>query len=140
MTGADWTHFPHEADVGIRGYGATMAEAFENAARAMIAVMAPLDTILPRACVTIEAEAPDPGILLVDWLNGLIFEMATRRMLFAAFRVTIQGGRLRGEAWGEPVDRARHAPAVELKGATLTGLDVAAGPDGRWRAQCVIDV
>ncbi len=27
-----WEHFPHEADMGIRGFGATKAEAFEQAA------------------------------------------------------------------------------------------------------------
>jgi len=32
-----WEHFPHEADVGIRGFGATLAEAFEQAALAMSA-------------------------------------------------------------------------------------------------------
>ncbi len=27
-----WEHLPHEADMGIRGFGATKAEAFEQAA------------------------------------------------------------------------------------------------------------
>ena len=52
----------------------------------------------------------------------------------------IDGPRLVGRAWGEQLDAARHEPAVEVKGATYTGLRVAEDPDGRWTAQCVIDV
>jgi tRNA nucleotidyltransferase (CCA-adding enzyme) len=84
--------------------------------------------------------------LLADWLNGLVYEMATRGMLFARFRVSIEesddglGFRLAGTAWGEPIDSARHQPAVEVKGATLTALAVTAEPGGGWRAQCVVDV
>ena len=32
---AGWEHFPHDADIGIRGFGATPAEAFEQAAVAL---------------------------------------------------------------------------------------------------------
>ena len=66
--------------------------------------------------------------------------MATRRMLFGRFVVRIENGRLHGLAWGEPVDVARHEPAVEAKGATLTALQVAQRSDGTWVAQCVVDV
>jgi SHS2 domain-containing protein len=66
--------------------------------------------------------------------------MATRHMLFGRFEVRIDGDQLEGRAWGEPVDVARHHPAVEVKGATLTQLRVAKEPDGTWVAQCVVDV
>jgi SHS2 domain-containing protein len=127
-----WTHFPHEGDVGVRGFGAEPAEAFANAARAMTAVLVPLEEI---AC-----EAPDLEVLLLDWLNAVIYEMATRGMVFGDFRVAISGGRLGATAFGEPVDVVRHAPSVELKGATFTQLRVAQEADGRWLAQCVVDV
>lgn len=136
----DWTHFPHEGDVGIRGHGATLAGAFETAAQAMIAVAVPLDLIHPEIRVTVACDAPDKEILLVDWLNAIIFEMDTRRMLFSRFEVEIIGNALKGVMWGEVVDPARHEPSVELKGATLTELKVSQGPDGRWVAQCVVDV
>lgn len=135
-----WAYFPHEADVGVVGYGKDAAEAFENAARAMIAVLVPLDQIRRAEVVEVICSAPDPEILLLDWLNAVIFEMATRRMIFGDFRVSIEGNRLSGQMWGEPTDPARHEPSVEPKGATLTELCVTEEPDGRWRAQCVVDV
>jgi tRNA nucleotidyltransferase (CCA-adding enzyme) len=135
-----WEHFPHEADVGIRGFGRTQAAAFEQAALAMTAAVADPADIEPREAIEIVCTAPDDELLLVDWLNALIFEMATRSMLFSRFVVEIDAGRLLGRAWGEIVDVERHLPRVEVKGATYTSLRVAQETDGTWIAQCVVDV
>lgn len=139
MPAPRWEHYPHEADMGVRGIGGTREQAFEQAALALMTVIsqAPVE---PRVAVTIECEAPDDELLLVDWLNAIVYEIATRRLLFSRFTVHIDGHRLTATAWGEPLDIARHQPAVEVKGATYTGLRVAREPDGRWVAQCVVDV
>jgi len=134
-----WEHFPHEADMGVRGVAPTKAEAFAQAALALTAVITQLDVIKPTEQVTLTAEAPDDELLLVDFLNALIFEMATRKMLFSCFEVNIADGRLTARAWGEHTDVARHQPAVEVKGATYTQLHVGER-DGLWTAQCVVDV
>ena len=136
---ARWEHFPHGADVGVRGLGRTREAAFAGAALALAAVVAEPDTIAPTTPVQIRAAAPDDELLLVDWLNALVFEMATREMLFSRFDVSIGDHDLAATAWGEPVDVARHRPAVEIKGATYTALRVAR-EDGTWIAQCVVDV
>lgn len=137
---ADWELFPHGADVGVRGHGATRETAFENAAYAMTAALAEPDQVQPHDVAEIACSAPDDELLLVDWLNALIYEMATRKMLFSRFSVHINGEALTGKAWGEPIDIARHKPGVEIKGATYTALRVAQEADGRWLAQCVVDV
>jgi SHS2 domain-containing protein len=135
-----WEHFPHGADIGVRGVGATRDEAFEAAALALTAVVSEPTTVAARTEVEIRCTAPDDELLLVDWLNALVYEMATRRMLFGRFAVEITGHALTARAWGEPLDRERHRPAVEVKGATYTGLSVARRDDGAWVAQCVVDV
>jgi SHS2 domain-containing protein len=137
---AGWELFAHDADVGVRGFGPTREAAFEQAAIALMHAIGAGGDVAPRQVVSIECEAPDDEVLLVDWLNALIFEMATRSMLFSRFRVGIGNGVLRAEAWGEPIDSARHEIAVEAKGATFTALDVAKRADGSWVAQCVVDV
>jgi len=137
---AFWEHFPHVADVGIRGIGATSGSAFEQAALAMTAVITDPGSIVPRTRVEISCEAPNLELLLVDWLNAIVYEMATRKMLFGSFNVTLDGNRLAGDIGGEPVDVERHAPAAEVKGATLSELEVVCDRDGRWRAQCIVDV
>jgi tRNA nucleotidyltransferase (CCA-adding enzyme) len=135
-----WEHFEHMADIGLRGYGASLAQAFEQVALAMTAVVTSPDKVCPLRAVPIVCAAADPEFLLVDWLNALIFEMASRHMLFARFAVRITEGRLEATAWGEAVDRTRHQPAVEVKGATFTALAVREQPSGVWCAQCVVDV
>jgi SHS2 domain-containing protein len=140
MGRAYWEHFHHEADIGVRGRGPTLAAAFEQAALAMTAVIAVPQRVRDRTRVDIELEAPDDEFLLYRWLNELVYRMATRHMLFGRFRVHIHDHHLQAVAWGEPVDRTLHRPAVEIKGATLTALEVRQEDDDSWYAQCVVDV
>jgi len=126
--------------MGVRGEGATLAQAFEQAALALTAIVTEPAAVRPLHKVALTCTAPDAELLLADWLNAVIYAMATRHMLFSRFEVAIADGDLRGSAWGEQVDPARHQPAVEPKGATYTGLAVRRQADGRWLAQCVVDV
>lgn len=135
-----WEHFHHEADIGVRGLGASAAQAFAEAAVALTAVITDLETVQCRDTVQLECDAPDLELLFVDWLNALVYEMATRHMLFRDFRVVLDGTRLRASACGESIDIARHQPATEIKGATYTQLAVVEERHGAWRAQCVVDV
>ena len=137
---AHWEHFPHQADIGVRGIGATLGQAFEQTALALTAVITEPASVAPSEMIRLSCSAPDAELLLVDWLNELIYEMATRNMLFSRFAVHLDGNRLDAEAWGESIDAARHRPAVEVKGATYTALKVAQQSDGSWLAQCVVDV
>jgi len=134
-----WEHFSHGADVGIRGRGSSRDQAFAEAARALTAVVTDPERIEVRSAVPVRCRAEDEELLLVEWLNAVIYEMATRRMVFARFDVRIDGYDLVATAWGEPVDVARHHPVVEPKGATMTSLRVARD-DGAWLAQTVLDV
>jgi SHS2 domain-containing protein len=137
---AGWQHFTHDADIGVRGCGATPAQAFEQAACALTAIVADLDRVRPQRQISIQCTAPDLEFLFTDWLNALVYEMATQRMLFSRFAVSIQDRQLTATAWGEPVDVARHHPVVEIKGATYTALSVSRDDTGLWCAQCIVDV
>jgi len=137
---ARWEHFPHDADIGVRGLGATLEQAFEQAALALTAVITDPADVAAKEMLQLSCMAPDAELLLVDWLNALIYEMVTRNMLFSRFEVHLQDGHLSAQAWGEALEVARHHPAVEIKGATYTSLKVAQLPDGGWLAQCVVDV
>jgi len=135
-----WEHFRHEADIGVRGIGATREEAFAQAALALTAVVTDPARVAPKDAVEIRCEAPDDELLLADWLNALVYEMATRNALYGRFEVKLKDHRLEATALGEPLDRGRHQPAVEVKGATYTALSVTQRADRMWIAQCVVDV
>jgi len=137
---ARWEHFEHMADIGVRGYGATPEEAFAQAALALTAVVTSVDEVAPREHLEIElGNAGDLELLLVDFLNAVIYEMAVRGMLFGKVEVHLAKEHLKASLWGERVDPARHRPAVEVKGATYTELKVAREGE-LWVAQCVVDV
>ena len=137
---ANWEHFSHGSDIGVRGIGSSVEEAFEQAAVALTAVVADTATIKQKEIIEVQCDAPDLELLLVSWLNAIIYEMAVRKMLFGVFRIVLAGCSLTGTLYGEKVDPERHQVAVEAKGATVTALSVRCDQDGQWLAQCVIDV
>jgi len=135
-----WEHFHHQADIGVRGVGRSMAEAFEQAALALMGVMCQPDKVEAKQEIQINCEAPDPELLFIDWLSAIIYEVATRRMLFCRFEVEIADNKLAGAAWGEKIDTEKHKTIVEVKGATYAELKVACNENGQWVGQCVVDV
>jgi tRNA nucleotidyltransferase (CCA-adding enzyme) len=135
-----WEHFAHGADIGVRGVAPSLAGAFEQAALALTAVVTEPAGLNHDELVEVACEAPDLELLLVDWLNALIYEMVTRRLVFRRFEVRLDGGQLRAMAWGQSIESPGIELAVEPKGATYTALHVGQRPDGHWVAQCVVDV
>jgi SHS2 domain-containing protein len=86
VTKAHWEHFPHNADIGMRGFGATAAEAFEQGACALTTVVSHAE-VKRLVAIEVRCEAPDLELLFVEWLNAIIYEMAVRDMLFGRFAV-----------------------------------------------------
>lgn len=135
-----WEHFEHEADIGLRATAATREGLFELLGEALTAVVTEPRRVKPEQERVIRCAAPDNALLIVDWLNELIFAMATEGLLFSRWQVRLEDGRLEARVRGEMVDRQRHQPVVEVKGATYTALKVEQAADGLWHAQCVVDV
>jgi SHS2 domain-containing protein len=142
---AYWQHYEHGADIGIEGVGDTQEEAFSQAAQALTAVVTEPEKVTAISEIGISCEAPNLELLFVDWLNALVYEMASRNMLFNQFDLAIfssQPGpfRLQAKIRGENINLEKHQPAVEIKGATYTTLRVYEDSDHNWHAQTVVDV
>ena len=132
----------HTADVGLRALGASLGEAFEQAALGLTALMIDPRTIVPRERVTVCLSAPGIEALLVQWLSGFLAEMDLSGRVFGRFAVEVEAGeaaRLRADMWGEPIDRSRHEVRTEVKGVSYLGLLVEPSADG-WVIECVLDV
>jgi SHS2 domain-containing protein len=133
----------HVADAGVRGIGATLEEAFAEAARGMFALMADLAAVRPLGVVEIEAEADTLEGLLVTWLGELLAKRDVLAMMFSRFSVRIEGEdgrwRLSGQAWGEGIAPERHRLGVEVKAATYSGVRVEKR-GAEHIAQCVVDL
>jgi len=136
-------YLDHTADIGIRGIGKTVEEAFCEAARAIFNLMVDLEEIVPEEAVHVTVEARQLDLLLVEWLSTLLAKKDLEGLLLSRFHVELRemenGFSLRGMGWGEPLDLKRHQPKTEVKGVTYAGLRVQK-EDERWLAQCVVDI
>jgi SHS2 domain-containing protein len=140
MSRAYWEHYSHPADMGIRGFGPTKEQAFEQAGLALTAIVADVKKIEPREQIEIYCEEEDDELLFVSWLNALIYEMATRDMVFGSFEVAIKDSQLHAKIAGEKIDVDKHNPGAEVKAATYMDLEVRQCKNGNWKVQCVVDV
>jgi SHS2 domain-containing protein len=135
-----WETFEHEADVGLIVRGADGPELFATAGVALFELVCRLDAVEERERYELASEADGVEALLVDWINDLVYlfegeGVVCRRFAFQTWSPTSY----RAEAFGEPVDAARHDPRDLVKAATYHGLSVQELP-GRWEARVILDV
>jgi SHS2 domain-containing protein len=114
----------HTADVGVKAYGNTVAEAFEHAAEAMFDIITDKSKIKPVGEYTIQLEAPDLEQLLVDWLSQLLFLNGVKNLVFGKFKVSLEGNLLTAQVFGEEYDTRKHKMGMEIKAVTYHMLVV----------------
>ncbi len=131
--------FDHPSEQGIRGYGKTPAEAFEEAAKAMESIIADIDKIEAKQEREIKLENPDKEILLVKWLNELLYLLDVDGLVFSDFEVQIKNDELKARVKGEEFNSDKHGSGTIIKAPTYNELKVKE-ENGQWIAQCVVDV
>lgn len=129
----------HTADIGIRAYGKTPQEVFENAAVGMFSLMADLSTVKESESFDISVEGEDRENLLVEWLNELIYFFETENVLLKKFEITEWSDHhLSAIITGERIDLQRHSLETQIKAATYHTLKVS--HNDLWQAQVIFDV
>lgn len=135
----------HQADIGIRAWGKTIDEAFVEGAKALFDIMVDIRKVEKKDSADIECEAHDIPMLFVEWLNKLIAKADIDGMAFSDFKILkinpIDGKKyeLKAKAFGEKLDRNKHAIKVEAKAATYFGLKYEV-KGGVHYLQCLIDL
>ncbi len=116
----------HTADVGIKAYGKTLSEAFENAAKGMFDIITDSSEIENIGQYNIELEAPDLEQLLVDWLSELLFLNSAKNIVFGFFKVELDDkkNKLSAKVFGEKFDISKHKAGAEIKAVTYHMLEV----------------
>ena len=130
--------FEHQADIGIRGIGSSLEEAFSEAARAMFSVMINIDKVTPVKSIAVSCKADNDEELLVEFLNRLLTEANINDMVFSKFIVQIRNHELTGAAKGENLDLEKHEIKTEVKAATYSQLKIER--NDKFIAQCIVDV
>ena len=133
-----YEYFDHDADTGVIGRGATLAEALVHAAEATFALMCDTDAVQPAERIDVEFTEADPELALVTWLNLLLAHANVQGLALGRFALAQDGARWRGSARGERW-HAGLERGTQVKGATLTALRVARLGDG-WETRCVVDL
>lgn len=130
----------HTADIGVRAFGSSLEEAFENAAVGMFSLITDLDSVNASDEYPVDVVAEDTETLLVEWLNELLYLFESSSVLFCKFRVLeLSGTALKAIAGGEPFDPGRHRLEADIKAVTYHMLKIAK-LDGTWSAAVVFDV
>lgn len=114
----------HTADVGIKAYGETVEEAFENIAKGMFDIITNSSHIDSIGEYMIELEADDLEQLLVDWLSELLFLSSTYNLVFGFFDVEIMDKKLSAIVKGEEYNLDKHKIGVEIKAVTYHMVEV----------------
>jgi SHS2 domain-containing protein len=115
----------HTADIGLRAYGATLAEAFANAALGMFSVMAELGGVREAEIRRVAVRADDIEGLLFEWLNSLLYYFDVEMLLFKQFdMIEFEEKKLSALCYGEKYDSSRHSLRMGVKSATYHRLEV----------------
>jgi SHS2 domain-containing protein len=115
----------HTADIGLRANGATLAEAFANAALGMFSVMAELGGVREAEIRRVAVRADDIEGLLFEWLNSLLYYFDVEMLLFKQFDIIeFEEKKLSALCYGEKYDSSRHSLRMGVKSATYHRLEV----------------
>ena len=135
-----YKYLDHTADVAFKAYGTTVEEVFEHAAEALVETMTDLNEIQPMAQYTLTVAAEDLEMLMVRWLNELLYRFETEELLLGRFHVNrLKDFRLTASCRGERLDPDRHAIKTGIKGVTYHGLYVKQQRN-TWESRVVLDI
>jgi SHS2 domain-containing protein len=131
----------HTSEAGIIARGATLGEAFANAAEGMYALLVELDGVEERETREVALEGESTEALLVDWLLELVFLTETEELIFRRFEIEeLSEARLRARVWGERFDPERHRSHHAVVKAVTQHLLEIAQEDGGYRIQVLFDI
>jgi len=139
-SGVGWEHFETEADVGIRAWASTRAEAFAQAALGVFALIVAPEEVVEREHREVRAQADSVERLLVGWINECLYVHEIEG--FAVHRVEVdlcEEHVVHGVLHGEELDLGRHRPGTVVKAATLHQVAVTDSA-GRHEVRVIVDV
>lgn len=130
-------------DLSFKARAPTLEGLFAVAAEAFLAATLEDTSVLEvRECREVALEEPDLELLLLRFVNELVFLRDASELLLRPQRVHVTHdgvARLAATLAGERIDRRRHALRSDVKAATAHALRVAETADG-WEARLTLDV
>lgn len=133
----------HTADGKFRAFGATLEEAFGNAALAVAGQMWDWEKVRPRVEIPVEVAGRDLLQLLGKFLEEILYLFATRKFVLGAVEgVTVardaSGAKLKARFKGEPLSDGIEIFG-DVKAVTYNDMRIEQGCGG-WMVQVVVDM
>jgi len=130
----------HTADIGIVAYGADIKQLFANAALGLFNLMADLDGLKENIKRDIELSAEDIEILLIEWLNELIYISEVEHVIFQRFEISeLSNTQLKATCFGTKIKPGQHRLKREIKAATYHMLQLNK-EDGNYKVRIIFDI
>lgn len=116
----------HTADVGLKAYGKSLSEAYQNAAKGMFDIITDKSEIENIGQYDIDLSADDLEQLLVDWLSELLYLHSAKNLVFGFFNVELdeKNKKLSAKIFGEKLNMSKHKAGAEIKAVTYHMLEV----------------
>ena len=135
-----YEQFSHTADIGVRVFGRTLKELFDNAAFAMFDILADLDGLKGEIVQEIELTAPNYEELLISWLDELLYNFYTKSVIFYKFEILdLAEDFIKAKAHGRAVGANRNRLKTEIKAATYYNLKIIK-TDDYYEVDIIFDV
>ena len=130
----------HTADIGIKAYGKSLSEAFENAAKGMFDIITDNSDIDSVGQYDIELSADDLEQLLVDFLSELLYLNSAKNLVFGFFKVGLdeEQKKLTAKIFGEKFDFSKHKIGTEIKAVTYHMLEIK--KNKKYSVQVLFDI
>ena len=130
----------HTADIGIVAYGADIKQVFANAALGLFNLMADLDDFEEGLQRDLELSAEDVEVLLIEWLNELIYIFDVEHIIFKKFEIEkLTSTEVKARCFGEKMKPGQHKLKREIKAATYHMLRISK-VDGTYKVQVIFDI
>ena len=135
----------HTADKGLAVEAESLPDLFETAARGLFRLMIDPDRYPPTEHVVIELHAPDLEMLLVKWLNELLYHFEVHHRLFSRYgdievREAEERWHLTAQAHYCPIaPQQLEWEGAPVKSVTYHGLRLERDSE-RWRLRVFVDV
>jgi SHS2 domain-containing protein len=130
----------HTADIGIVVYGADIKELFANAALGLFNLIADLDGLNENIKRDVEMSAEDVEVLLVEWLNELIYISDVEHVIFKRFEInSFSNTEIKATCYGEKIKPDQKRLKREIKAATYHMLRIDKENNG-YKVQIIFDI
>lgn len=131
------------SDLSFLARGPSLDSVFAAAAEALLAAtVEEPGAVAERETCSLALEEPDVELLLLRFLNRLVYLRDAEDLLLRVAEIHVRAdgtAKLEARLVGEPIDRARHRLAAEVKAATAHGLRVSQDARG-CEASVTLDV